>query len=161
MKTLYSQFEEPELELACRTWMQPDREEFGGEAGPDREPVLPRGYVHIRSAVQALMSGSPRSGRIPNKTTVHCTGRLTSETAGSLRATIEPLFSDRNTVVLDLTHVTAMDSAGLGNIVSLGASAKAANCRLKLANLNRRLKELLNIARLNELLVDPAFWRTW
>jgi len=61
MKTLYSQLEEPGLELAYLTWMQPNREGMGGEAGPDREPALPPGYVHIRSAIQALiaLTGSP------------------------------------------------------------------------------------------------------
>jgi anti-sigma B factor antagonist len=99
--------------------------------------------------------------RTPTETTVHCRGRITLETAQSLRATVKPLFSDSDTVVLDLINVSYMDSSGLGTIVGLCASAKAANCELKLINLNRRLKESLSIARLNELLVDPAFWRTW
>ena len=99
--------------------------------------------------------------RTPTKAAVHCTGRITSDTARSLRATVQPLFSHGQTVVLDLTNVSYMDSSGLGTIVALCASAKAANCQLKLINLNRRLKESLSIARLNELLVDPAFWRTW
>lgn len=99
--------------------------------------------------------------RTPTKATVHCTGRITSDTARSLRATVQPLFPHSNTVVLDLTNVSYMDSSGLGTIVALCASAKAANCQLKLLNLNRRLKESLSLARLNEVLVDSAFWRTW
>jgi anti-sigma B factor antagonist len=83
------------------------------------------------------------------------------ETARSLRATVNPLFSDSNTVLLNLINVGYIDSSGLGTIVGLCTSAKAANCELKLVNLNRRLKESLSMARLNELLVDPAFWRTW
>jgi anti-anti-sigma factor len=102
----------------------------------------------------------PTINRTPTKTTVHCGGRITSDTTQSLRATFKPLFSDSKTVVLDLTHVGGMDSSGLGTIVGLCASAKAANCQLKLINLNQRLKESLSIARLNEVLVDPAFWRT-
>jgi anti-sigma B factor antagonist len=99
--------------------------------------------------------------RTPTETTVHCGGRITMETAQSLRATVQPLFSDSTTVVLDLINVGYVDSSGLGAIVGLCTSAKAANCELKLVNLNRRLKESLNMARVNELLVDPAFWRTW
>jgi len=55
--------------------------------------------------------------------------------------------------------VSCIDASGLGAIVSLGASAKAAHCRLKLINLNRRLKESLGMARLNEVLAGAAFWR--
>jgi anti-anti-sigma factor len=93
------------------------------------------------------------------KTIVHCTGKITSNTAQSLRTTVKPLFSDSSTVELDLTNVSYMDSSALGTIVRLCASAKAGNCQLKLINLNYFLKETLSIARLNEVLVDPAFWR--
>jgi len=164
-KTLCSLFEQ--LALAYRRWKRPDRVEIVGEAGrdstavewADREPVLPNGYVHIRSAIQALMSAGRRLGRTPTKATVHCTGRITSDTAQSLGTTVKTLFSASDTVELDLTKVSYIDASGLGAIVSLGASAKAANCRLKLINLNRRLKESLSMARLNEVLADAAFWR--
>ena len=99
--------------------------------------------------------------KTPDTTTVHCRGRITLESERSLRATVQPLFSDSKTVVLDLTNVSYTDSSGLGTIVGLCASAKAANSRLKLINFNEHLKESLSIARLNELLIDPAFWRTW
>jgi len=98
--------------------------------------------------------------RTPAETTVHCKGRIALETARSLRATVQPLLSDSDTVLLDLTSVSYTDASGLGTIVGLCVSAKAAKCRLKVINLNRRLKESLS-ARLNELLIDPAFWRTW
>ena len=96
-----------------------------------------------------------------NGTTVHCRGRITLETAPSLRAAVQPLFSHSSTVVLDLINVSYLDSAGLGILVGLCASAKAASCRLKLINFNGRVRESLSLARVNELLIDPAFWRTW
>jgi len=99
--------------------------------------------------------------RALNGTTVHCRGRVTLETASSLGATVKPLFSQSSTVVLDLINVSHVDSAGLGTLVGLCASAKAASCRLKLINLNGRVRESLSLARVNELLIDPAFWRTW
>jgi anti-sigma B factor antagonist len=88
------------------------------------------------------------------ETTVHCTGRITSDTAPSLKATIKPLFSESKTVVLDLTNVSYMDSSGLGTIVGLYVSAKAANSQLKLINLNQRLKELFSITRLGQVLAE-------
>jgi anti-sigma B factor antagonist len=98
--------------------------------------------------------------KTPTETIVHCTGRITSNTTQSLRATLKPLFSESKTVVLDLTNVSYMDSSGLGTIVALYVSAKAANCQLKLINLNQRLRELFSITRLGEVLTqgrDPNY----
>ena len=213
-QTAYSQCEL--LALACESEAaraKPDRgrsrNRQQARQPAEREPALPNGYVHIRSAIEALMAltRSPgciklgdRSRAIPavwvdvyeedtmqataltdygpplapvseleltinralNGTTVHCRGRITVETAPSLRAAVQPLFSHGSSlVVLDLINVSYVDSAGLGAIVGLCASAKAASCQLKLMNLNGRVRESLSLARVNELLVDPAFWRTW
>jgi anti-sigma B factor antagonist len=92
--------------------------------------------------------------RTSTETTVRCTGRITSDTAPSLKTTIKPLFSESKTVVLDLTNVSYMDSSGLGTIVGLYVSAKAANSQLKLINLNQRLKELFSITRLGQVLAE-------
>jgi len=100
--------------------------------------------------------------RTRTETIVHCTGRITSDTTQSLRTTVKPLFSESKTVVLDLTNVSYMDSSGLGAIVSLYVSAKAAGCQLKLIHLNQRLKELFSITRLGQVLAegrDPEEFR--
>jgi len=94
--------------------------------------------------------------KTPTEATVHCTGRITLDTTELLRTTVKPLLSQSKMVALDLANVSYMDSSGLGTIVGLYTSAKAANCQLKLINLNQRLKELLSITRLDELMVDPA-----
>jgi anti-sigma B factor antagonist len=86
------------------------------------------------------------------ETIVHCTGRITSDTGQLLKTTVKPLFSASNIVVLDLTNVSYMDSSGLGAIVGLCVSAKAAHSRLKLVNMNQRLKELFSITRLGQVL---------
>jgi anti-sigma B factor antagonist len=85
---------------------------------------------------------------------VYCTGKITSDTAAKLKATVKPLLSESHVVVLDLTHVDYMDSSGLGTIVGLFVSAKAAKSQLKLINLNERLKELFSITRLGQLLSE-------
>jgi anti-sigma B factor antagonist len=98
--------------------------------------------------------------KTPTETIVHCTGRITSNTTQSLRATVRPLFSESKTIVLDLTNVSYMDSSGLGTMVALYVSAKAANCQLRLINLNQHLKEVFSITRLGEVLVqgrDPNY----
>jgi anti-sigma B factor antagonist len=98
--------------------------------------------------------------KTPTETIVHCTGRITSDTAESLKTTVKPLFSESKTVELDLTNVSYMDSSGLGTIVGLYVSATTANSQLKLVNLNQRLKELFSITRLGEVMAkgrDPNY----
>jgi anti-anti-sigma factor len=90
----------------------------------------------------------------PTETIVHCSGRIVSDTTQLLRTTVKPLFSQSKIVVLDLTNVNFMDSSGLGAIVSLYVSAKAANSQLKLINLNQRLKELFSITRLGSVMSE-------
>jgi anti-anti-sigma factor len=90
----------------------------------------------------------------PTESVVRCTGRITSDTTESLKSTVKPLISRGKTVVLDLTNVDYLDSSGLGTIVGLYVSAKAANSQLKLINLNKRLKELLSLTRLGEVMAE-------
>ena len=85
---------------------------------------------------------------------VHCTGKITSNTIQSLKATIKPLFLENKTVALDLTNVSYLDSSGLGAIVGLYVSAKTAKSQLQLINLNERLKELFSITRLGQFLTE-------
>jgi anti-sigma B factor antagonist len=87
---------------------------------------------------------------------VRCTGRITSDTAQSLKATVKPLISESKRVVLDLTDVNYVDSSGLGAIIGLYASAKFANCKLKLIYSNERLTKLFSIIRLDQVLADGA-----
>jgi len=96
--------------------------------------------------------------RTPSESTVHCAGEITSGTAELLRKTVKPLLSQGTRVALDLANVSYMDSSGLGTIVGLYASAKAASCELKLVNLNGRLKDVLTITHLDTLMTDSTFW---
>jgi anti-sigma B factor antagonist len=90
----------------------------------------------------------------PTEIIVDCTGKITSNTIEFLKTTVKPLFSENKTVVLDLTNVSFMDSSGLGAIIGLFVSAKAAKSGLKLINLSERLKELFSITRLGQFLTE-------
>ena len=90
----------------------------------------------------------------PSEIIVHCTGKITSNTIQTLKATVKPLFSENKSVVLDLTKVTYLDSSGLGAIVGLYVSAKTANSQMKLINLTQHLKELFSITRLGQFLAE-------
>jgi anti-sigma B factor antagonist len=90
----------------------------------------------------------------PTEIIAHCTGKITSNTIQSLKATVKPLFSESKPVVLDLTNVSYLDSSGLGAIVGLYVSAKTAKSQLRLINLNKHLKELFSITRLGQFMAE-------
>ena len=81
-------------------------------------------------------------------TVVRCTGRLTSETSSLLKVEVKALLPDKRRVILDLTELAYMDSAGLGALVGLYISAKKAGCELQLVNLSPRIRELLGVTHL-------------
>ena len=86
-------------------------------------------------------------------TTVLCHGRLVSESTQELRDLVSPLILRGGRIVLDLTDLDYMDSSGLGAIVGLKVSAiNRGLCVLELVNLTPRVKKLLSITNLLQLL---------
>jgi anti-sigma B factor antagonist len=84
----------------------------------------------------------------PEETIVRCTGKITSGSSALLQSTVRSLIPETKCVVLDLTNVRYMDSSGLGAVAGLYFSAKRQNSRLKLINLNQRLKDLFRLTNL-------------
>ena len=82
------------------------------------------------------------------ETIVRCTGKITSGSSPLLQSTVRSLIPETKCVVLDLTNVSYMDSSGLGAVAGLYFSAKRQNSRLKLINLNQRLKDLFRLTNL-------------
>ena len=86
-------------------------------------------------------------------TTILCHGRVVSETSSQLKELVKPLIPHGGRIVLDLTDVSYVDSSGLGMLVGLKVSAiKEGYCRLELMNLSSRVKELLRLSNLTQLL---------
>jgi anti-anti-sigma factor len=81
-------------------------------------------------------------------TVVECNGRLTSNVTGILQAEVKRLIPETKWIVLDLTNLWQMDSMGLGTIVGLYVSAKAAGCKFELINLSKKVRELLGMTNL-------------
>lgn len=80
--------------------------------------------------------------------TVRATGRITSSTASTLENTLRGLIADNKRLVLDLTAVEYIDSAGLGALVSVYMHARGANCDLEIANPKQRVRDLFSRSRL-------------
>jgi anti-sigma B factor antagonist len=82
-------------------------------------------------------------------TVVDCTGRIVfGDEAFALRDTVKALLGQPRSIVLNLAGVTYIDSGGLGTLVGLYTSAQNAGGSLKLASLNNRVIDLLQITKL-------------
>jgi len=105
--------------------------------------------------------------RNPAEIIVRCTGRITADTAALFQDTIRGLIPEARCVVVDLTHVAHIDSAGLGALVGVWSSAKRKSAEVgfrwpephgsgvpyevKLVNFNDYIRKLLRITRLDKV----------
>jgi anti-sigma B factor antagonist len=79
---------------------------------------------------------------------VECSGRLVlGEESANLRHLVRDQLTEFKQVVLDLSKISYIDSSGLGVLVSLHTTAQRIGGGIKLANLNPRLKDMLQITK--------------
>jgi anti-sigma B factor antagonist len=79
---------------------------------------------------------------------VECSGRLVlGEESANLRHLVRDLLNEYKQIVFDLGALTYIDSSGLGVLVSLYTTAQKAGGAIKLANLNPRLRDVLQITK--------------
>ena len=81
-------------------------------------------------------------------TTVYGSGRITLDNCDLLRSTIRGLIPEGKRIVFDMTDVNHIDSSGIGALVSVYLAASKAQCNLELANLQPRIRDLFELARL-------------
>lgn len=81
-------------------------------------------------------------------------GRIVfGEESNSLRREIKPLVqSPDSAVVIDLTDVAYMDSGGIGALVGLYTTARAAGSQFTLAAANSKVMHVLEITKLTGIL---------
>jgi len=80
---------------------------------------------------------------------VECSGRIVfGDESIRLRDTIKELISQNNRIVLNLAQVTYIDSVGLGTLVALYTTANKGGGSIKLANLTKRVGDLLQVTKL-------------
>ena len=78
--------------------------------------------------------------RTDKVTIVRCHGQLVSGLTDVLYSKVRPLIPDTKRIVLDLSDVNYMDSMGLGTLVSLYTSARAAGCEMQLLHVGKRIQ---------------------
>lgn len=84
---------------------------------------------------------------------VHCHGRIVfHEEAAALSRTVGNILDHGTHVVLDLSGVSSIDSAGIGELVSLHTRALSQNVSLKCADPSPRVRQLLDLTNLDSVL---------
>jgi anti-sigma B factor antagonist len=83
---------------------------------------------------------------------VRCHGRLVAGSTHILYAQVDALMPEIQRVVLDLSDLTYTDSMGLGSLVRLYVTARAAGCTLELFNLSQQIRNLLGMTNVLNVL---------
>ena len=96
------------------------------------------------------MSVKLSTRQVGNVTVVDVAGRITlGEGSSALRETLrEMVAKNQNKILLNLADVTYIDSSGIGELVSGYTTVTNTGGALKLLNLNKRVKDLLQITKL-------------
>ena len=80
---------------------------------------------------------------------VDCVGRIVfGDETGYLRDTVKQLLLENKRIILNLGEITYIDSGGLGTLVALYTSAMQGQATIKLANLTKRVGDLLQVTKL-------------
>lgn len=87
---------------------------------------------------------------VGNVTVIEPKGKITiGEGDVLMRDEIQKLLAeDKKNLVLDLSGVSYMDSAGVGELVSVYTSVKNRGGELRLSGLTKKIKDLLSITQL-------------
>ena len=89
---------------------------------------------------------------------VHCQGRIVyRDEAAALSRLVGEVLQQARKVVLDLSGVSSMDSAGIGELALLQTWAQGQNAALKCAGPNSLVRTLLDLTNLDSVLdVHPS-----
>jgi anti-sigma B factor antagonist len=89
---------------------------------------------------------------------VHCQGRIVyRDEAAALSRVVGEVLQEARKLVLDLSGVSSMDSAGIGELAFLQSWAQGKNVSLKCAGPNPLIRTLLDLTNLDSVLeVHPT-----
>lgn len=90
------------------------------------------------------------SHEVSGVTVVAMDGRIVlGEESNALREKVKALLAEgKKKIVLNMSNVTFIDSAGLGTLVATHHSAKTQGATMKLCNLGQKFQEVLQITKL-------------
>jgi len=89
---------------------------------------------------------------------VHCHGRIIyRDEASALSQVVSEMLQDRGKVILDLSGVHSIDSAGIGELVLLHTRALSQNADLKCASPSPLVRELLDLTNVDSVIeIHPS-----
>jgi anti-anti-sigma factor len=89
---------------------------------------------------------------------VHCQGRIVyRDEAAALSRLVSKVLENGGKVVLDLSGVSSIDSAGIGELAFLQKRAQSQNADLKCASPSPLVRELLDLTNLDSVLeIHPS-----
>ena len=89
---------------------------------------------------------------------IHCQGRIVyRDEATALSQLVEEVLQCRAKVVLDLSGVSSIDSAGIGELVLLHTQAQSRNADMKYASPSPLVRELLGLTNVDSVLeIHPS-----
>ena len=96
------------------------------------------------------MSAKLTTRKVGDVTVIDVSGRITlGEGSSALREAMRDLVGkNQKKILLNLGDVTYIDSSGIGELVSGFTTVTNSGGNLKLLNLNKRVKDLLQITKL-------------
>lgn len=95
----------------------------------------------MESSLELVKSGD-------SQVTIKLSGVLNFDSVASLAQDTEHLFADYNNIIIDLSGITYVNSAGLALLLNWKQLAEASNKTLQISGTPEKL---LNIARISEL----------
>ena len=114
------------------------------------QPVGPAAFgVHKESKLKLSLETRNRGDVI----IVHCQGRIVyRDEAAALSRTVGEALQRGSKLVLELSGVRSMDSAGIGELALLQTWAQERNAELKCAGANELVRTLLGLTNLDSVL---------
>ena len=93
-----------------------------------------------------------RATRDGNAATVSATGEIDLSNVDELRSAVTEAAADVEKLLLDLTEVEFIDSAGLGGLLELRSTLRSRNVTLEISAGEGPVKQAMEITGLSELL---------
>jgi anti-sigma B factor antagonist len=107
---------------------------------------------NVGYAKENSLSLSLESSRLGDAIVLHCKGRIVfRQEVIKLSQVAGDSIQAAGLVILDLKGVTSIDSAGLGEMVSLHMWARGHGCALKVTGLSSRIRHLLELTNLTSV----------
>jgi anti-sigma B factor antagonist len=108
------------------------------------------GGIRLRSRAEVLMQLKLTKRTVDGILAIGCSGRIVfGDESSLLREDVKKAIADgHKRIVLNLGEVNYIDSGGLGTLVALHTTAHIAGATIKLANLTKRVGDLLQVTKL-------------